>query len=118
MFNPSEVKFNKKLDDKEVRIPGYILPLDIIGRDINTFLLVPYIGACIHVPAPAPNQIVYVETKKPWEGLAWWEPVYVTGKIKIENHNFEELAVVGYELIADDVEYYRGTTGTHGFFDW
>ena len=66
MFNPSEVKFNKKLDDKEVRIPGYILPLDIIGRDINTFLLVPYIGACIHVPAPAPNQIVYVETKKPW----------------------------------------------------
>ena len=47
MFNPSEVKFNKKLDDKEVRIPGYILPLDIIGRDINTFLLVPYIGACI-----------------------------------------------------------------------
>jgi len=66
MFNPSEVKFNKKLDDKEVRIPGYILPLDIIGREINTFLLVPYIGACIHVPAPAPNQIVYVETKKPW----------------------------------------------------
>jgi len=59
-----------------------------------------------------------VETKKPWEGLAWWEPVYVTGKIKIENHNIEELAVVGYELIADDVEYYRGTTGTHGFFDW
>ena len=52
MFNPSEVKFNKKLDDKEVKIPGYILPLDIIGRDINTFLLVPYIGACIHVPAP------------------------------------------------------------------
>ena len=118
MFNPSEVKFNKKLNDKEVRIPGYILPLDIIGREINTFLLVPYIGACIHVPAPAPNQIVYVETKKPWEGLAWWEPVYVTGKIKIENHNIEELAVVGYELIADDVEYYRGTTGTHGFFDW
>ena len=118
MFNPSEVKFNKKLDDKEVRIPGYILPLDIIGREINTFLLVPYIGACIHVPAPAPNQIVYFETKKPWEGLAWWEPVYVTGKIKIENHNIEELAVVGYELIADDVEYYRGTTGTHGFFDW
>ena len=44
--------------------------------------------------------------------------MYVTGKIKIENHNIEELAVVGYELIADDVEYYRGTTGTHGFFDW
>jgi hypothetical protein len=81
-------------------------------------LLVPYIGACIHVPPPAPNQIVYVEANVPWQGLAWWEPVYVTGKIKIENQNIEDLAIVGYEMSASDIEYYRGETGTHGFFDW
>ena len=40
------------------------------------------------------------------------------GGVKALNDVSEELAVVGYELIADDVEYYRGTTGTHGFFDW
>ena len=84
VFSPDEVKFNKSLVDKEVKIPGYVLPLDMFGRDINSFLLVPYIGACIHVPPPAPNQIVYVEAEVPWQGLAWWEPVYVTGKIKIE----------------------------------
>ena len=118
IFSPGEVKFNQSLVDKEVKIPGYVLPLDMFGRDINSFLLVPYIGACIHVPPPAPNQIVYVEAEVPWQGLAWWEPVYVTGKIKIENQNFEDLAVVGYEISASDIEYYRGATGTHGFFDW
>ena len=118
VFSPGEVKFNKSLVDKEVKIPGYVLPLDMLGRDINSFLLVPYIGACIHVPPPAPNQIVYVEAEVPWQGLAWWEPVYVTGKIKIENQNIEDLAIVGYEMSASDIEYYRGETGTHGFFDW
>ena len=118
VFSPGEVKFNKSLVDKEVKIPGYVLPLDMFGRDINSFLLVPYIGACIHVPPPAPNQIVYVEAEVPWQGLAWWEPVYVTGKIKIENQNIEDLAIVGYEMSASDIEYYRGETGTHGFFDW
>ncbi len=118
VFSPGEVKFNKSLVDKEVKIPGYVLPLDMFGRDINSFLLVPYIGACIHVPPPAPNQIVYVEADVPWQGLAWWEPVYVTGKIKIENQNIEDLAIVGYEMSASDIEYYRGETGTHGFFDW
>ena len=118
VFSPGEVKFNKSLVDKEVKIPGYVLPLDMFGRDINSFLLVPYIGACIHVPPPAPNQIVYVEAEVPWQGLAWWEPVYVTGKIKIENQNIEDLAIVGYEMSASDIEYYRGKTGTHGFFDW
>ena len=54
VFSPGEVKFNKSLVDKEVKIPGYVLPLDMFGRDINSFLLVPYIGACIHVPPPAP----------------------------------------------------------------
>ena len=93
VFSPGEVKFNKSLVDKEVKIPGYVLPLDMFGRDINSFLLVPYIGACIHVPPPAPNQIVYVEAEVPWQGLAWWEPVYVTGKIKIENQNIEDLAI-------------------------
>ena len=118
VFNPGEVKFNKNLEDKEVKIPGYVLPLDMYGRGVNTFLLVPYVGACIHVPPPAANQIVYVEAEKPWQGLAWWEPVYVTGTIKIESQNIEDLAIAGYEIAANNIEYYRGETGVHGFFDW
>ena len=41
VFSPGEVKFNKSLVDKEVKIPGYVLPLDTFGRGVNSFLLVP-----------------------------------------------------------------------------
>lgn len=33
-----------------VRIPGYMVPLETIGAGVSTFILVPYVGACIHVP--------------------------------------------------------------------
>jgi hypothetical protein len=50
------------LDGTKVRIPGYIVPLeaDDQGR-LTEFFLVPFLGACIHVPPPPPNQIVYVK---------------------------------------------------------
>ena len=51
---------NTELDGQNVRIPGYLLPLDFDGKKVTEFLLVPYVGACIHVPPPPPNQIVHV----------------------------------------------------------
>ena len=120
LFDPNEFKFNKKINNKEVKIPGYIIPLEYEGMDVKTFLLVPYIGACIHVPPPPPNQIVYVDTKKSWEGLNWWEPVYVTGIIKIESRQmqFFEMVDIGYEILAGDVEYYREQNSENSFFFW
>ncbi len=45
------------LNDKDVRIPGFIVPLEYKESEIVTrFLLVPYFGACIHEPPPPPNQ--------------------------------------------------------------
>ena len=51
----------EELDGQTVRIPGYLLPLELIGDRVNEFLLVPYVGACIHVPPPPLNQIVSVK---------------------------------------------------------
>ena len=44
---------NPILDGRMVRIPGFIVPLDedSEGR-VTDFFLVPYVGACIHVPPP------------------------------------------------------------------
>ncbi len=120
VFDPSEVKFNDKLNNKEVKIPGYIIPLEYEGLDIKTFLLVPYIGACIHVPPPPANQIVYVDTATAWESVDWWEPVYVTGTIKIESRQMEffEMVDIGYEILAGDVEYYQEEDSDNSFFFW
>jgi len=43
---------NASLDGQTVRMPGYVLPLEFSGKDVTEFLLVPYVGACIHTPPP------------------------------------------------------------------
>ncbi len=76
---------NKDLDGKPVRIPGYLLPLEFDGDKVTEFLLVPYVGACIHSPPPPPNQIVHVKTEEAYTtdgGL--YTPVWVNGLMKTE----------------------------------
>ncbi|MEM9044198.1 MAG: DUF3299 domain-containing protein, partial [Pseudomonadota bacterium] len=68
-------------DGKIVRIPGYAVPLEFEGTAISTFILVPYVGACIHVPPPPPNQLIFVEPKVAFRNDDFWDPVYATGVI-------------------------------------
>ena len=105
VFTPNEVKFNKKLDGKTVKIPGYIVPLDHIGFGVVEFMLVPFIGACIHVPPPPPNQLIYVTTKEPWDAMTLWEPIWVTGTIIVKSQT-NIWAETGYQISADEIEFY------------
>jgi hypothetical protein len=70
-----------ELDGRVIRLAGYVLPLDFKGTLVRSFLLVPYIGACIHVPPPPPNQIVHVQLKQGFESKELFAPVWVTGRI-------------------------------------
>jgi hypothetical protein len=55
-------------NNKNVSIHGFIVPLDINNRkQIVSFFIVPYFGACIHYPPPPPNQIIYAHVS---EGLS------------------------------------------------
>ena len=56
-----------ELDGKRVRIGGYVVPLDFEATTVKEFLLVPFVGACIHVPPPPANQIIYVKAEKGFE---------------------------------------------------
>jgi len=77
----------EELNGQRVRIPGYLLPLEISGSKVTEFLLVPYIGACIHVPPPPPNQIVHanVGQKGGYNSRKLYEPVWVTGVISVKS---------------------------------
>lgn len=89
----------KELDGKNVRIGGYVVPLDFETTKVFQFLLVPYVGACIHVPPPPSNQIIYVETAEGFQISGLFDPVYVTGTIRTTRQN-TGLAETGY-LIPD-----------------
>src|SRR5271165_1345471 len=93
----------QELDGKRVHIGGYVVPLDFEATNVKEFLLVPFVGACIHVPPPPPNQIIYVKTAKGFEVAGSFDPVYVTGTIKVASQ-YTGLAETGYSIDAEKVE--------------
>jgi len=70
---------------KVVKVPGFTVPLEDFAERATEFLLVPYVGACVHTPPPPPNQLVYIEMEdgKPAQ-LYGWDPVWIEGTLKIE----------------------------------
>ena len=91
---------------QRVRLPGYAVPLEFDGTKVTSFLLVPYLGACIHVPPPPPNQIVFVRTREPIEIEEMFDAVYATGTFEADLTP-TELAQVGYRIVDATVEYYE-----------
>ena len=105
---------NAALDGQTVRIPGYLLPLEFSGKDITEFLLVPWVGACIHTPPPPPNQIVHVKSDKPVANVALFAPIWVTGQLSTAASkkalylvDGESNIDIGYSLRASAVEPYK-----------
>jgi hypothetical protein len=91
-----------ELDGKVVKIGGYVVPLDFEATTVTEFLLVPFVGACIHVPPPPPNQIIYVKTEGGFDITGPFDPVTVTGTIRTETA-FTGLADAGYSIDATSV---------------
>ena len=71
----------QELDGKNVRIPGYVLPTEFSGDQVVEFLLVPYVGACVHTPPPPANQMVHVRVDGGFTSEGLFAPVWVTGRI-------------------------------------
>ena len=102
------------LDGKLIRMPGYALPLEFDGTAVIEFLLVPYVGACIHVPAPPANQTVFVTLKQPHKTNNLYDPVWITGRLKVKTTN-KALSYVdgsanveaGYTLEGIQIEAYK-----------
>jgi uncharacterized protein len=98
---------NPDLEGLNLRIPGFIVPLDENAEGLVTeFFLVPYYGACIHVPPPPPNQIVYVKPAKPVEVKDTFEAYWITGRMHVDvRHN--QLAASSYSMNANKIELYK-----------
>ena len=93
------------LNNKIVKLAGFIVTLEGDGKAVSEFLLVPYFGACIHVPPPS-NQIVLVRTgAKRFKVNQMFDTVSVTGRMRTERAR-NELANASYVIEATQVEPY------------
>jgi hypothetical protein len=93
------------LNGAQIRLPGFAIPLETDGQSARQFLLVPYYGACIHVPPPPANQTVLVEAPGGASIQRVFDAVWVTGRLAVEPVK-TDLAKAGYTLIATQVEPY------------
>ncbi|MBO4335911.1 MAG: DUF3299 domain-containing protein [Desulfovibrio sp.] len=85
----------KELDGQEIALQGFVVPLERdADNKLSEFLLVPYFGACIHVPPPPANQIVYVRLSSACDGVESMDLATVRGRLRVDS----EQGLAGYEL--------------------
>jgi hypothetical protein len=94
-----------ELNGSTVKIPGFVIPLEGDENMVTEFLLVPYFGACIHVPPPPPNQIIYVKFPKGAPVQELWDVIYVIGTLKTETIS-HELAETAYVIEGTEIAEY------------
>ncbi|MEJ2603327.1 MAG: DUF3299 domain-containing protein [Gammaproteobacteria bacterium] len=93
----------RSLDGRTVRLPGFIVPLESDeGGLISEILLVPYFGACIHVPPPPPNQLVYVTLEEPFDLVSLQQPYWIEGTLHVEGYS-SDVADSHYTMRADRI---------------
>ncbi|HKZ05665.1 MAG TPA: DUF3299 domain-containing protein [Methylomirabilota bacterium] len=92
------------LNNKMVKLSGFLVTLEGDGKAVSEFLLVPFFGACLHVPPPPSNQIVLVRTAaKPFKIKHMFETVAVTGRLRTQLVR-NDLASASYVMEATHVE--------------
>ncbi len=104
---------NEALLGQTVRMPGYLLPLEINDQKAVEFLLVPTVGACIHTPPPPANQIVHVRYPNGVKVAGLYTPIWVSGPLLAESKSEriryvdgEAIVEMSYVMNADAVEPY------------
>ncbi|NRA30419.1 MAG: DUF3299 domain-containing protein [Parvularculaceae bacterium] len=94
------------LNGRRVSLPGFIVPLDVSGNSFTSFLIVPYFGACIHTPPPAPNQIVYALAEPAQEIDEYYYPYWFDGVMETSRYD-TELGNAAYTLKLESVRPYE-----------
>jgi len=94
------------LQGARARLRGYVVPMSGDAGIVREFLLVPYFGACIHVPPPPANQVVHVLMEKPLRNrLRTMSSVWVSGTLRIERFS-SVMGDAGYAMRGSLVEPY------------
>lgn len=95
-------------NNRKVKVPGFIVPLEFDNNMVITeFFLVPYFGACIHVPPPPPNQIIYIRYAKGLQLDNLYDPLYVEGTLHIDNFDAQDMGSSAYRLDVHNIIPYK-----------
>lgn len=96
-------KAMKELDGANIKIAGYIVPVEVDSdNQMSEFFIVPYFGACIHVPPPPPNQIILAKLAKPIPVTEIYDAYWIEGTLNVETVK-NDIAASAYTLTTTQV---------------
>lgn len=99
--------FVGELNGQQVRLPGFVVPLEYDDQQrVTEFFLVPYFGACIHLPPPPPNQIIYVKADEPLSLTSIYDPYVVEGEMRTETTS-NAVGLSAYSIGAVNIRPYQ-----------
>lgn len=97
-----------EFDKRKIKIAGYIVPLIFNDEMVVTeFFLVPFFGACIHVPPPPPNQMIYIAHDKGLTLENLYDPYVVKGTLRAKSFDSGEMGNSAYSMDVGVIERYR-----------
>jgi len=103
----SSTRVIQGFDGKAIRIPGFIVPLaQNEDKEVTRFFIVPYFGACLHMPPPPPNQILYVESEQGITLENLYDPYWFEGIVSIEQ-KVDAMGTSAYSLSLDNYALYE-----------
>ena len=103
----SSTRVIQGFDGKAIRIPGFIVPLaQNEDKEVTRFFIVPYFGACLHMPPPPPNQFLYVESEQGITLENLYDPYWFEGIVSIEQ-KVDAMGTSAYSLSLDNYALYE-----------
>jgi len=99
------------INNAPIRIPAFIVPLEFDDdQKVTQFFMVPFFGACLHLPPPPPNQTIFVNYPPGIKLESLYNPYWISGIIKtslVENDTATAaytMDVHAFELYVDEFE--------------
>jgi hypothetical protein len=97
---------NNALEGTHIQLVGFVVPLALTPTGaVSEFFLVPYVGACIHVPPPAPNQMVYVKLSTPLSLQSLYQAYLMNGTMHARRRG-SDLGTAVYSMDVGHIEPY------------
>ncbi|MEZ9330915.1 DUF3299 domain-containing protein [Vibrio breoganii] len=97
---------NPEIVNKQASVAGFVVPLEWDMDVVTEFLLVPYFGACIHIPPPPASQMIHVHYPEGVPNLLMRDAVVVSGMLVSQQDQFGDAWDVAYQITSASVEAY------------
>ncbi|GAB7219173.1 DUF3299 domain-containing protein [Vibrio comitans] len=98
-YGLGEVNYATSLEGESIRLAGFMVPLEGENGLVTEFILVPFFGACIHVPPPPANQMIVVRYEAGIPASYFFDSIVIEGSLEMSE--FESNGIgVGYQMTA------------------